>query len=84
MPTTLQRTPSCNLVPVLIWGFPKIRGTFLGVLILRIIVFGGLYWGLISGMSIVRMGGRRVTIGGRDEAPKTSTATTSGVESEAA
>ena len=28
-----------------IWGFPKIRGTFLGVPIVRIIVFGGLYWG---------------------------------------
>ena len=28
-----------------IWGFPKIRGTILGVLIIRIIVFGGLYWG---------------------------------------
>ena len=27
------------------WGFPKIRGTFLGVLILRIIVYWGLYWG---------------------------------------
>ena len=26
-------------------GFPKIRGTFLGVPILRIIVFWGLYWG---------------------------------------
>ena len=27
------------------WGFPKIRGTFLGIPIIRIIVFGGLYWG---------------------------------------
>ena len=27
------------------WGFPKIRGTFLGVLIIRIIVYWGLYWG---------------------------------------
>ena len=26
-------------------GFPKIRGTLLGVLIIRIIVFWGLYWG---------------------------------------
>ena len=26
-------------------GFPKIRGTILGVPIIRIIVFGGLYWG---------------------------------------
>ena len=29
------------------WGFPKIRGTRLGVLIMRIIIFGGLYWGPI-------------------------------------
>ena len=28
-----------------IWGFPKIRGTLLGVPITRIIVFRGLYWG---------------------------------------
>ena len=27
-------------------GFPKFRCTFLGVPIIRIIVFGGLYWGL--------------------------------------
>ena len=27
------------------WGFPKIRGTFLGVPIIRTIVFWGLYWG---------------------------------------
>ena len=27
------------------WGFPKIRGTLLGVPIIRIIVFWGLYWG---------------------------------------
>ena len=26
-------------------GFPKIRGTFLRIPIIRIIVFGGLYWG---------------------------------------
>ena len=26
------------------WGFPKIRGTFSGVPIIRIIVFGDLYW----------------------------------------
>ena len=30
---------------ILIWGFPKIRGTILGVPIIRIIVFWGLYWG---------------------------------------
>ena len=28
-----------------IWGFPKTRGTFFGVPILRILVFWGLYWG---------------------------------------
>ena len=28
-----------------IWGFPKIRGTILGVPIIRIIVYWGLYWG---------------------------------------
>ena len=28
------------------WGFPKIRGTFLGVPVLRIIVFWGLYIGV--------------------------------------
>ena len=28
-----------------IWGFPKIRGTFLGVPIIRTIVFWGLHWG---------------------------------------
>ena len=33
------------------WGFPKIRGTILGVPIIRTIVFWGLYWGpLILGM----------------------------------
>ena len=28
-----------------IWDFPKIRGTILGVSIIRTIVFWGLYWG---------------------------------------
>ena len=28
-----------------IWGLPKIRGTFLGVPIARIIIFWGLCWG---------------------------------------
>ena len=28
-----------------IWGVPPIRNTFLGVPIIRIIVFAGLYWG---------------------------------------
>ena len=27
------------------WGFPKIRGTILEVPIIRIVIFGGLYWG---------------------------------------
>ena len=26
------------------WGFPKIRGTLLGIPIVRTIVFWGLYW----------------------------------------
>ena len=33
---------------MVLWGFPKIRGTLLGgggVPIIRTIVFGGLYWG---------------------------------------
>ena len=30
-----------------IWGFPKIRGTFLGVPVLRIIKFWGLYIGVL-------------------------------------
>ena len=30
---------------VVIWGFSKIRGTFLGVPIIRTMVFWGLYWG---------------------------------------
>ena len=32
-------------VRLLCRGFPKLGGTFLGVPIVRIIVFGGLYWG---------------------------------------
>ena len=39
----------CQQVPLQLrkdtWGFPKIRGTFLGVPIIRSIVFWGLYWG---------------------------------------
>ena len=39
------------------WGFPKIRGTLLGVPVIRIIVFWGLYWGsLILGNYHVRLG----------------------------
>ena len=26
------------------WGFPKIRGPYLGVLMIRILVFWGLFW----------------------------------------
>ena len=29
----------------LIWGFPKVRGTILGVLTIGMVVFWGLYWG---------------------------------------
>ena len=28
-----------------VWGFPKIRGTFMGVPIIRTTVYWGLYWG---------------------------------------
>ena len=28
-----------------IWGFSKIRGTILGVPVIRTVVFWGLYWG---------------------------------------
>ena len=31
----------------LMWGFPKIRGTFLGFPIIRMLVFWGLYWGTL-------------------------------------
>ena len=30
---------------VTVCGFPKIRGTFLGIPIIRTIVYWGLYWG---------------------------------------
>ena len=30
---------------MVIWGFPKIRPTILGVPIIRTVVFWGLYWG---------------------------------------
>ena len=32
-------------LPNSIWGFPQIRGTFLGVPIIGIIIYWGLYWG---------------------------------------
>ena len=31
-----------------IWGFPEIRGTILGVPIIRTVVFWGLYWGSLT------------------------------------
>ena len=43
----LQTSKSRGTVPNRRWGFPKIRGTILGVPIIRIIVFWGLYWGLL-------------------------------------
>ena len=36
---------SIGVSPVQLCGFPNIRGTILGVPIIRTIVFGGLYWG---------------------------------------
>ena len=42
-PSAGQNLPHVSKLCV-IWGFPKIRGTFLGVLIIRTIVFWGLYW----------------------------------------
>ena len=41
-----SRTAVCILGSTkLMWGFPIIRGTIMGVLIIRTVVFGGLYWG---------------------------------------
>ena len=39
------RTKSLDVSEMFIGGFPKIRGTILGVPIIRTIVFWGLYWG---------------------------------------
>ena len=39
-----QSLTSCCIYAIHIWGFPKIRATFLGVPI-RIVVYWGLYWG---------------------------------------
>ena len=41
--TRMSWSPSMKLRTI--WGLPKIRGTILGVPIIRIIVFWGLYWG---------------------------------------
>ena len=39
------RVRSSKSLGLRFWGFPKIRGTILGVPILRTIVYLGLYWG---------------------------------------
>ena len=55
-------SPSCKILGVVlevlvIWEFPKIRGTILGVPIIRTIVFWGLYWGpLILGIYHILVG----------------------------
>ena len=41
-------------------SFPKIRGTFLGAPIMKIIVFGGLYWGPLIALKFARVLGFRV------------------------
>ena len=39
------------------WEFPKIRGTLFGVLIIRILLFGVLYWGpLLSETAMQALG----------------------------
>ena len=50
---------SCFSVRMSKWGFPKIRGTLLGVPIIRIIVFGGLYWGplILGNYQVAQHGG---------------------------
>ena len=54
------------------WGFPKIRGTFLGVPITRIVVFGGLYWdSLRLTFSSLRVGALSATAGPRAKATPT-------------
>ena len=43
---TMKRAAELTAAPdSLIWGFPKIRGSMLGVPIIRTIVYWGLYWG---------------------------------------
>ena len=50
-----------SLLLLVIWGFPQIRGTSLGVPIIRIIVFWGLYWGppILGNYHMVVSRGRR-------------------------
>ena len=44
--TTINRDPCCLFICMLcIWGFPKIRGAFLGVPMTRTIGYLGLDWG---------------------------------------
>ena len=45
----LKPTPCQKLKVGRKWGFPKIRGTILGVPIIRTIVYWGLYWGPLNG-----------------------------------
>ena len=45
------------------WGFPEIRGTLLGVPIIRIIIYWGLHWGpLILGNYHLRAWGYAVRV----------------------
>ena len=49
---------------MLTWGFPKIRGTFLGVPIIRAIVFWGLYRGpLVLGNYHIRLSSVHLRLG---------------------
>ena len=41
----LSATAALEICVLEVWGFPEIRGTILGVPIIRIVVFWGLYWG---------------------------------------
>ena len=40
-----SRKPDLPRICDFIWEFPEIRGTILGVPIIRTIIFCGLYWG---------------------------------------
>ena len=44
-PTIIENQSEKEIGGGVIWVFPKIRGTFLGVPIIRTIAFWGLYWG---------------------------------------
>ena len=45
VPSTRPYTGRYTYRATHVWEFPKIRGTLLGVLIIRIIIFWGLHWG---------------------------------------